>query len=154
MKSNLLTGQNERTVTASFSLTTHRAFPNRSVALHCSVFALFSLICLYAKDAEASQSGTHKSKLFRPYIKAETALLDALLLSSGQLLCAFCFLFTLTFAANYLIRNRSGLSDAALAFASGQMNFTMIMGSEEDVFSTDDMPQPTPELLTSIRTSH
>jgi len=75
-----------------------------------NVFYLNHAPRLSASDKAASRGGTHKSKLFSNYDKGETAVMDCLLLSK----------------CNYLIKNRSSLSDISLAF-NEKLDWTLVL---------------------------
>ena len=72
------------------------------------------------------KGGLHKSSSFTPYEKAESAMLDMLLLSK----------------CNYLIKNRSSLSDTSLAF-NKDLKYILFFTPSYPVFSTDyEFDQP------------
>lgn len=71
-------------------------------------------------DPSASKGGTHKSKAFSNHLKGESAVMDCLLLSR----------------CNYIIKNRSSLSDISLAF-NPFLDWTMILGVNDPVYSSD-----------------
>ena len=77
---------------------------------------------LSSQDPEASKGGTHKSSLFSNYKKGETAVIDCLLLSR----------------CSYLIKNRSSLSDASMAF-NPKLEWTMVLGDSEVCSSRPDI---------------
>ncbi len=74
---------------------------------------------LSAADTRAGRTGTHKSDRFTPYIKGESAVLDCLLLATCQ----------------YLVKNRSSLSDVSLAFNPG-LPWTQILGQDDPVYTS------------------
>jgi len=80
---------------------------------------------LSAEDEAATKGGTHKDKRFPTYVKAETSIVDMYLLSK----------------CSYLIKNRSSLSDVSLMY-NGKLPFTMIVGVDDPVFSSDGLPEP------------
>lgn len=65
--------------------------------------------------------GTHHSNQFTNYQKGLTAIMDCMLLAR----------------ANYIIKNRSSLSDVSLWLAGSKVNYSMILGAQDPVFSTD-----------------
>lgn len=75
---------------------------------------------LSSRDTLATRGGTHKSKTFSNFLKGESAVIDCLLLSR----------------CNYIIKNRSSLSDAALAF-NPSICWTMILGVNDTIYSND-----------------
>lgn len=88
-------------------------------------------------DPDARSNGVHKSPKFlsSPYEKAESAILDMLLLARSS----------------YLIKNRSSLSDTALAF-NPSLEYVFILGAHAPVYSTENMPmQPPISVLESVR---
>lgn len=72
--------------------------------------------------------GVHKSNAFSNYDKALSGILDAWLLSRCQ----------------YLIKNRSSLSDISFLLAYPRQNFTMLLGRAAPAYSLDDLPPPSP----------
>jgi hypothetical protein len=74
---------------------------------------------LSATDAQASRGGTHKSARFAPYLKGESAVIDCLLLAACQ----------------YLVKNRSSLSDVSLAFNPG-LPWTQILGQDDPLYTS------------------
>jgi len=78
---------------------------------------------LSAQDADATRGGTHKSHRFSGRLKGESAVMDCLLLSR----------------CNYLIKNRSSLSDIALAF-NPSLDWTMILGENDPIYSSEQSP--------------
>lgn len=75
---------------------------------------------LSARDADATRGGTHKSRRFSGLLKGESAVIDCLLLSR----------------CNYLIKNRSSLSDISLAF-NPSLDWTMILGEDDPPYSSN-----------------
>jgi hypothetical protein len=76
-----------------------------------------------SQDKAAREGGTHKSNEFTPYQKGYTSLIDCLLLSRTQ----------------YLIKNRSGLSDVSIWFADQSViKWSMIIGSNDDVYHSQN----------------
>lgn len=71
----------------------------------------------------------HKAGNFPPFQKAESGILDMMLLAT----------------ARYIIKNRSSLSDTALGF--NPVDYTFILGPYDPVFSTDGMGQPPPTVV-------
>ncbi len=80
---------------------------------------------IYVKDVQYQPDGTpvplHKDKSISPFVKGQSAILDMLLLST----------------CNFIVKNRSSLSDASLAFAR-PINYTFILGPEDPVYSSDN----------------
>jgi hypothetical protein len=76
-------------------------------------------------DSEANEGGTHKSDKFTPYQKAESAIIDCLLLAKSS----------------YLIKNKSSLSDVSLGF-NPTINWTQIISDKHPVYSSDELPLP------------
>ena len=74
---------------------------------------------LSASDPIATRGGAHKSREFSPYLKGETAVIDCLLLS----------------CCNYLIKNRSSLSDISLAF-NPSLEWSMVLGEDDPIYSS------------------
>lgn len=88
---------------------------------------------LSGNDVEALKSGTHKNNKFSNYQKGLSSVLDCLLLSR----------------TNYLIKNRSGLSDVSIWFAGpDKLKFTMILGENDPVYHLENnkLLQPPKEL--------
>jgi len=77
------------------------------------------------KDIKYDVDGTpiplHKTRSVPAYERAEGAVVDMMLLAR----------------TNYLIKNRSSLSDTALAFAPAGTNYTFILGPDDPVYSSD-----------------
>jgi len=77
------------------------------------------------RDVEYQRNGIpipiHKSDKIPKYVKAESAILDMLLLAS----------------CNYIVKNRSSLSDTSLAMSPSILNYTFILGADDPVYSTD-----------------
>jgi len=80
---------------------------------------------LSAEDEIATMGGTHKDKRFSTYVKAETSVVDMLLLAK----------------CSYLIKNRSSLSDVSLMY-NGKLPWTMIVGVDDPLISSDGLPEP------------
>jgi hypothetical protein len=76
-------------------------------------------------DIEYQQDGTpmplHKSEKVKPYDKAEGAVVDMLVLA----------------ACDYIVKNRSSLSDTSLAFMDRGQHYTFLLGPNDPVYSSD-----------------
>ena len=76
-------------------------------------------------DVEYQPDGTpvplHKTGKVAPYDKAEGAVIDMLVLA----------------ACDYIVKNRSSLSDTSLAFMTRNQNYTFLLGPSDPVYSSD-----------------
>ena len=77
------------------------------------IFFLDNAPRLSSADSVATEGGTHKSARFSPELKAESGVLDCLLLAS----------------TDYIIKNRSSLSEVALELGT-QRFFTFILADD------------------------